>query len=57
MSTDDAPPFNAEPWKEVLPRKCNVVGGADPGPAGTGALVGLIAIAVLVYMLDQRVPR
>lgn len=48
--------YDPEPWKEVLPRKCKVV-GADPGPAGTGALVGLILIALAVYALDKRVPR
>jgi hypothetical protein len=47
---------DAEPWKEVLPRSCKVV-GADPGPAGTGALVGLVLIALAVMALDRKVPR
>jgi hypothetical protein len=47
---------NAEPWREILPRKCKVVGAA-PISAGTGALLGLVVIALLVFEADRRMPR
>jgi hypothetical protein len=50
-------PFNAEPWKEVMPRKCKVVGGAAPLSTGTGALLALLVIGYAVLELDKRVPR
>lgn len=49
-----------EPWREILPRKCKVVGGvvgAAPLSTGTGALLGLLAIGWLVLELEKRVPR
>lgn len=49
--------FDAEPWKEVMPRSCKDVSGADPGPAGTGALVGLLLIAFAVFALDKKLSR
>ncbi|MDE3097025.1 MAG: hypothetical protein KGK07_13635 [Chloroflexota bacterium] len=54
--------FEAEPWKEIMGRDCKpcgapTVAGADPGPAGTGALVGLILIAVAVFALEKRLSR
>jgi hypothetical protein len=48
--------INAEPWKEILPRKCTTVGQA-PVSTGTGALVVLVLIALAVFELDKRVPR
>lgn len=49
-------PVNAEPWKEVMPRKCRTVGGA-PLTTGTGALIVLCIMAYAVFELDKRVPR
>lgn len=49
----------AEPWKEVMPRDCkaSAVIGAAPLSTGTGALLGLLVIAYVVFELDKKVPR
>lgn len=49
--------INAEPWKELIPRKCKVVGADAPLSTGTGALLVLALIAFAVFELDKRVPR
>jgi hypothetical protein len=50
---------DAEPWKDVMPRKCKVVGQDAPAPlsTGTGALLVLVGLAVVIFELDKRVPR